>query len=67
MSSDSPLQAFVRVFLGFGLFMLVCSAVMLPFLERDSAEFVLSVCNMAIGGVLVLVVVIFVRFFRPPE
>lgn len=64
---DDPFRAFVRVFLGFGLFIALCSGLMLFFQPRDSAEFVLSVCNLFIGLTLVLVVVIFIRVFRPPE
>jgi hypothetical protein len=55
---------FLRTFLGFGLFITLCSLGLLFVQPRDSAEFYISICNLLIGLALTLGVVLFVKFFR---
>lgn len=58
---QADLRDFLRLFLGFGLFMILCSASLLVTSPADSPEYVLSFCNILIGAVMVLSVVIFLR------
>ena len=47
-----------RVAFGIASFVIVTGALLLPFLERDSAEFVVTVLGIAAGGLTVALVVI---------
>jgi hypothetical protein len=51
---------------GFSLaiFVTVTSMLLLPFLERDSAEFVVTVLAIAAGGLTILVIAILARLGR---
>jgi fumarate reductase subunit D len=53
----------LRGFLRIGVLLGVCGLVMALVQPRDSGEFVLSVCSAAIGGALILGVVILTRWF----
>ena len=45
-------------------FVTVSSALLLPFLERDSAEFVVTVLAIAAGGLTILLISILARLGR---
>ena len=53
----------LRGFLRIGMFLGVCGLVMALVQPRDSGEFVLSVCSAAMGGALILGVVVLTRWF----
>ncbi|MCL4876342.1 MAG: hypothetical protein KJ064_06780 [Anaerolineae bacterium] len=67
IEEDDVLGQFLRVFLGIGTLMTGCSIVMLFVQPRDSAEFVISVCNIFIGLALIGGVMIAVRVFKTPQ
>jgi len=60
---QGDIRDFLRLFLGFGLFMILCSSVLLVSTPSDSPEYVLSFCNIGIGAVMVIGVVIFLKVF----
>ncbi|MBN1964560.1 MAG: hypothetical protein JW910_07925 [Anaerolineae bacterium] len=61
--NDPRLQV-VQGFLRLGVMIGVCGFIMIFFQPRDSAEFVLSVCSAALGGLLVVLAVIVMRRLR---
>jgi hypothetical protein len=46
------------------IFIIVISALLLPFLERDSAEFVVTVLALAAGALTILLIAILARLGR---
>jgi hypothetical protein len=46
------------------IFVTVTSALLLPFLERDSAEFVVTVLSIIAGGLTILLIAILARLGR---
>ncbi|HJZ45997.1 MAG TPA: hypothetical protein VKE41_02485 [Roseiflexaceae bacterium] len=46
------------------IFVTVTSALLLPFLERDSAEFVVTVLALITGGLTILLIAILARLGR---
>lgn len=61
--NDPKFEA-LRGFFRIGMFIGFCGFVMIFFQPRGSPEFVLSVCSAAMGGALMLGVVIVMRLSR---
>jgi hypothetical protein len=59
-----PLFEALRGFLGIGIFIGGCGLLMVFMQPAGSAEYVASVCSAAIGGVLVLAVVVTMVLMR---
>ena len=53
-----------RVGFSLAIFVTVTSALLLPFLERNSAEFVVTVLAIAAGGLTILLIAILARLGR---
>ena len=53
-----------RVAFSMAIFVTVTGAVLLPFLERDSAEFVVTVLSIIAGGLTILLIAILARLGR---
>jgi len=53
-----------RAALSLAIFVTVTSALLLPFLERDSAEFVVTILALAAGGLAILLIAILTRLGR---
>lgn len=60
MLGRDALQGFLRL----GFFVGGCGLVMVPFQPPGSAEQILSICSAAMGGVLILGVVVVTRVLR---
>ena len=63
-NETSELHGALRAFLQLGVFICGCGAVTAVMLPRDSAEFYVSLCNVAIGLALTGGVIAFVRLTR---
>jgi hypothetical protein len=53
-----------RVAFGIASFVIISGALLLPFLERDSAEFVVTVLSIVAGGLTMALVAILAYFGR---
>jgi hypothetical protein len=53
-----------RAAFALAIFVAVTSALLLPFLERDSAEFVVTVLSLIAGGLTLLLIAIVARLGR---
>jgi hypothetical protein len=53
-----------RVAFSMAVFISVTGALLLPFLERDSAEFVVTVLSIIAGGLTILLIAILARLGR---
>ena len=53
-----------RAAFNLAIFVTVTGALLLPFLERDSAEFVVTVLSMIAGGLTILLIAIVARLGR---
>jgi hypothetical protein len=61
---DDAFRAFIRVFLGLGLLMVLCSVPIILTSPGNSPEFILSVCNVGIGLALLSAAGLVVIKFR---
>jgi hypothetical protein len=53
-----------RTAFSLAIFVVVTAALLLPFLERDSAEFVVTVLSIVAGGLTILLIAILARLGR---
>jgi hypothetical protein len=53
-----------RTAFSLAIFITVTGALLLPFLERDSAEFVVTVLSIVAGGLTILLIAILARLGR---
>jgi len=53
-----------RAAFSLAIFIVVMSALLLPFLEPDSAEFVVTILALVAGGLLILLIAILARLGR---